>query len=294
MNSWVYILIILIVVVVSFLSYLIFRAVENNLIYQNWVTRKIHDDFSKIDKDLVQLTQNNPKKKIWSYFHYVDEKKPTLVFFHGNANMAFREKKFLLDRFSEFNYGDINLMVLEYTGYHLNYCSNYFLNENVLVDDCVSAINYLIEKKNIDPKNITIYGASLGGTLALHTITSHKFEKYVDKINGVIVENIFLNFPRVYFHHTGVPFHWFKFLFKHKYDNGKKTKKVKKDFKIGFVSSQNDQLVPPWHMKELYLKCSSEKKIWKSIKNSKHADPLYHKETIDFIANFANLKKIKN
>lgn len=89
-----------------------------------------------------------------------DEKKKTLLFFHGNAgNMSHRRDTILL-----FNRMGYNVLIIDYRGYGM---SSGIPSETGMALDAMAAWNYLLNERNLVPQQIIIYGRSLGGAVAV-------------------------------------------------------------------------------------------------------------------------------
>ncbi len=98
-------------------------------------------------------------------------KKDTFLIFHGNAgHIGHRVNKF--KPFLDAGYG---MLLLEYRGYGENSGSP---TEKGLYTDAKAAINYLKNLK-ILPKNIIIYGESLGTGIAVKVSTEFKFHSTI-------------------------------------------------------------------------------------------------------------------
>ncbi|RVE41688.1 hypothetical protein evm_013663 [Chilo suppressalis] len=112
--------------------------------------------------------------------------RPTLIFFHGNAgNMGQR-----LANVSGFYHKlNINILMVEYRGYGL---SEGAPSERGLYVDAQSALDYIMQRSDIDRSKIIIFGRSLGGAVAID-LTSRL--EYRNKIWALIVENTFTSIP---------------------------------------------------------------------------------------------------
>jgi len=83
----------------------------------------------------------------------------TLLFFHGNAgNISHRG-----DSIRIFHRLGLNVFILDYRGYGK---SQGIPSEQGLYEDADTAWRYLTQVKDIEPKNIVIFGRSLGGAIA--------------------------------------------------------------------------------------------------------------------------------
>lgn len=157
----------------------------------------------------------------------------TLLLFHGNGgNIQDRlDKIYLLHRMG------LNIFIIDYRGYGR---SQGRPNEAGIYLDAWAAYNYLIDKRNISPKQIILYGESLGCAVAVDLA-------FKVKIKGLILEGSFSKgrdmARRIY---PFLP----SFLFSNRFDSLAKIKAVNAP-KL-FIHSQNDEIVPIDLARKLY------------------------------------------
>ncbi|XP_026761154.1 protein ABHD13 [Galleria mellonella] len=174
--------------------------------------------------------------------------KPTMIFFHGNAgNMGQR-----LSNVSGFYHKlDINILMVEYRGYGL---SEGTPSEYGLYSDAQAAFDYLMQRTDIDPTKIMLFGRSLGGAVAIDLASRLE---YRSKIWALVVENTFTSIPDM----AQIILKWRCLLWlpecchKNKYVSIKKIVHVMAPTLV--VCGSNDALVPPSMAKELYMKCGA-------------------------------------
>ena len=81
---------------------------------------------------------------------------PTILFFHGNAgNIGHR----LPNIKGLFKHLQANLLIVEYRGYGLSEGNP---SESGLYKDAQAALNYLLNRQDIDHRRILVFGRSLG------------------------------------------------------------------------------------------------------------------------------------
>ncbi|MBW2602695.1 MAG: alpha/beta hydrolase [Deltaproteobacteria bacterium] len=90
----------------------------------------------------------NPTKKA--------EPSPTVIFAHGNGELI----DFWPDELKRFNHFGIGVMLLEYPGYGR---SEGTPSQKNITETFNNAYNILIERKDVDPAKIILFGRSLGG-----------------------------------------------------------------------------------------------------------------------------------
>lgn len=111
---------------------------------------------------------------------------PTMIFFHGNAgNMGQR-----LSNVSGFYHKlNVNVLMVEYRGYGL---SEGTPSERGLYIDAQCAIDYILERTDVDTSRIILFGRSLGGAVAIDLASRLE---YRNKIWALVVENTFTSIP---------------------------------------------------------------------------------------------------
>ncbi|XP_049885948.1 protein ABHD13 [Pectinophora gossypiella] len=174
--------------------------------------------------------------------------KPTMIFFHGNAgNMGQR-----LSNVSGFYHKlSINILMVEYRGYGLSEGSP---SECGLYVDAQSALDYLLQRTDIDRSKIIVFGRSLGGAVAIDLASRLE---YRNKIWALVVENTFTSIPDM----AQIILKWKCLLWlpyfchKNKYMSSKKIGTVLTPTLV--VCGSNDALVPPAMAKELYVRCGA-------------------------------------
>jgi len=191
--------------------------------------------------------ETTDKVHIWAWFFKVPKStsRPTILFFHGNAgNISHR-----LPNIAQMIYHlNCNVMIVSYRGYGK---STGFPSEEGIKKDAQAALEYLLTRTDIDKNQIILFGRSLGGAVA-----SYLCSKNQDKIKGLIIENTFLSIPDM----ISVVFpalSSFKFLATNKWE----TKHLISNIKVPilFLTGAKDELVPAFHMKQLFTDAASSK-----------------------------------
>lgn len=124
--------------------------------------------------DISIKTEDNITLNAW----YLDNKsEKTVIFFHGNGgNISYNQ-----ERLEIFNTLHLNAIMIDYRGYGKSGGS--IQNETDLYKDADATYRYILEK-GIDPKNIIIWGQSLGGAIAIHLAQNKN-------ISATIIESSF-------------------------------------------------------------------------------------------------------
>ncbi|PSC75999.1 alpha beta-hydrolase superfamily isoform B [Micractinium conductrix] len=172
--------------------------------------------------------------------------RPTVLFFQENAgNMAYR-LHFLqaLTRFLE-----CNAFIFSYRGYGASEGSP---SEKGLQLDAQAALDHVLLRTDIDATQVVLFGRSLGGAVAAYAAARRPRH-----ISGLVLENTFTRIVDVVpktmpllspFVGPGRPFN---FLVRNHWDTRPRLQQLK-DLPVLFMSSLQDEMLPPEHMRELY------------------------------------------
>lgn len=121
-------------------------------------------------------------EKLYALYLPAAENKPTILFFHGQKHNAYDFQEFALD-LNKRGYG---VFIPDYRGFGK---SKGNISEKNMKDDAAAAFSYLMTGLKILPKQIVLWGFSLGTTPALHV--AGEFAKL--PIKAVIVQSPFTN-----------------------------------------------------------------------------------------------------
>ncbi len=151
--------------------------------------------------------------------------KTTLIFLHGNAgNIGDR-----LDKIRLFHAMGLSILIVDYRGYGK---SEGRPTEAGIYKDALAAYDHLLNSRDVDPKRIIAYGASLGGAAAVDLATKRK-------LDALIVDSSFTHAvdmaKRIY---PFIP----SFLVGIKMDNIGKIKTI--EIPKLFIHSKDDEIVP--------------------------------------------------
>jgi len=205
------------------------------------------------------------------WFYKSPQAKATLLYFHGNAgNIADRIEKVML--FLELG---INVFIIDYRGYGL---SDGEPSERGIYKDGVASFDYLITRKDIDPKKIVAYGASLGGVVAIDLATKRS-------LGGLIVDSSFTSAKEM----AKIIYPFIPSLFVYlKMDNASKITNVSAP-KL-FFHSRTDEVVPFSLGKKLYEMAPSPKEFLEvqGTHNDGHmvSRPIYKEGTKSFLKKY--------
>jgi len=184
-------------------------------------------------------TEDNLKLHAW----YLDNNSnETVLFFHGNAgNLTHRTKQ--LEVFNELQ---VNALIFDYRGYGKS--EGEIKEEEDLYSDSNAAVNYLLEEKDIDLKDIIIWGRSVGGAIAIDTAQNKEFA-------AVIIESTFSSVDKM----ASEQF-WFlpiKFLLKFHFSNDEKIGNI--NSRLLIVHSKDDEMIAFSNGGKLFLEAKEPK-----------------------------------
>ena len=119
----------------------------------------------------------------------------TILMFHGNAgNIGHRVP---IAKVLEENVG-CNVFMLEYRGYGM---STGIPNEEGLMVDAQTALDYIRNREDIKSSRIVVYGQSLGGAVAIQLVAKNQ---EAHDVAGLMLENTFTSIrkliPRLFLH----------------------------------------------------------------------------------------------
>lgn len=189
-------------------------------------------------------TKDKQRLHGWLIFHKNSTQLPTLIYFNGNAgNIGMR-----LDRVELFfKLFKINILIVDYSGYG---SSTGTPSEDGLLLDAEATILFTKDNAKIDKQQIFIYGKSLGGGVAIYL-----GEKFGSLIQGIILENTFMNIPELVDHYYPLLRPIKRFLLKLKWYNDVRIRKVTRP--ILFITGANDEIIPTIHSHNLRAQATS-------------------------------------
>ena len=208
----------------------------------------------------------------------------TVVLFHGNAgNIGHR----LANAHGLYTQVKCNVLLVEYRGYGR---SQGYPSEQGLYLDSQAAMDYLIERRDIDSQKIVLFGRSLGGAVAIDLACN---PQYRSNVAGVIVENTFTSIMDIGANLFAPLQYAPSFLFKNKFQSLTKIETVQTPFL--FLSGLSDTLVAPSMMNTLYHLSPSEHKFMKQFPNGTHNTtwqcPGYYQAVSSFLMELSQLRK---
>ncbi|KAF2759361.1 BEM46 family protein-like protein [Pseudovirgaria hyperparasitica] len=204
-------------------------------------------------------------------------RKVTILMFHGNAgNIGYRLP---IAKVLEEDLG-CNVLMLQYRGYGL---STGTPNEKGLTIDAQTGLDYIRERAELCNTKIIIYGQSLGGAVSIGLVARNLEQK---DIAGLILENTFLSMRKL-IPSAFPPARFLAILCHQIWPSDEMISRIT-DVPILFLSGEQDEIVPAYHMKQLYNLSRTKRRIMRTFPNGTHNDTVAEPEYFQFIEDFIN------
>ena len=192
-------------------------------------------------EDLYFTAEDGTSLNAW--YIPAESTRTTILFCHGNAgNISNR-----LESIEQFHRLGLNVFIFDYRGYGQSKGSP---DEEGTYQDAFAAWQYLIERKDLQPNEIIIFGRSLGGAVATWLATQ-------TEPLGLIIESSFTSIPnlasKVY------PFIPVRLLSRFQYNSEENIKRIKAPVLV--VHSRDDDIIPFDHGKSLFARASEPKRF---------------------------------
>mmetsp|Transcript_5735 Transcript_5735/g.16410 ORF Transcript_5735/g.16410 Transcript_5735/m.16410 type:complete len:339 (-) Transcript_5735:264-1280(-) len=243
-------------------------GVSNDIVY-------LPKDFGFSYEDVWLTAADGTKLHSWfmwpkTWADGVLSTKPCILFFQENAgNMSWR-LPFLKQLAAHL---DCSIMAPSYRGYGL---SGGKPSERGLQMDAEAALDYLLHSRpDIDRKNISLFGRSLGGAVAIHLAAAHPHQ-----FKAVMVENTFTSIeevaPRLFpFLRLFVgPHRYFNWLVRNKWDSKRDIVRLDR-IPVLLLSSLKDEMLPPEQMRRLFTlltEAGSRSLVWAEFEEGNHME----------------------
>ncbi|PSF35717.1 phospholipase [Aphanothece hegewaldii CCALA 016] len=174
-------------------------------------------------------------------------KSPVFLYLHGNgSNLGDLPEKIFL-----FHQLGISVLVIDYRGYGLS--KGAFPSEKSVYQDAQAAWNYLTLQRRIPPKDIFLYGFSLGGAIAIELAYRHP------EVAGVILQGSYTSMRKMA--NYTIPYLWlpFDWILTQQFNSIDKVRSLKVPFL--FIHGTKDRVVPFLMSQELYNAASQPKTL---------------------------------
>lgn len=189
------------------------------------------------------LLETEDGLKLSGWFIPKEDSRGVLLFCHGNAgNMGHR-----LDSIRIFHQLGLEVFIFDYRGYGE---SEGKPTEKGTYEDAEAAWRYLVDKRNVDPDKIVVFGRSLGGGVA-----SWLASKYAPGM--LILESTFTSFPDIAT--IRYPFMPVRLMSRFKYNTAEHLNKV--NCPVLIIHSRGDEIMPFIHGQRLFETAPEPKKF---------------------------------
>ncbi len=199
---------------------------------------------------------------------YQGNKDDVILYFHGNAG-DLSSWQFVSQDFTNIGY---NFLIIDYRGYGK---STGTITESGLYEDAEAAYQFLIHEKGFLPKNIIIYGRSIGTGVAVELASRHETK-------GLILEAPYTSLKKLA--NQKVPFLLPSLFLKFHFNNIDKVNAVSSP--ILFFHGAEDSLIPVSHTDTLFEKFTGKKMkviIQRGTHNDLDSFQEYHKALLNTV-----------
>ena len=188
-----------------------------------------------------------------AWFLPVPSSPKVLLMFHGNGgNIGYG-----LRRLQVFARLGVNVLALDYRGYGKSEGSP---DEAGIYRDAEAAYRYLTEVQGFQPKNMVVYGLSLGGAVAIDLASRHP-------CGGLIVESSFTSFGEMARRAFRIPL--LEYVVKSRFDSLVKIKNVRSPILI--IHGTRDEEIP-FAMGQRLYEAAPEPKTFLPVEGARHND----------------------
>ncbi len=244
------------VVAVLLLTAAAIRYFENSFIY---FPPRFPEGFPPADlsplhvEDVWLTTQDNIRLNAWYLLSPGSQK--ALLWFHGNAeNIGYG-----LGQIVFYSRLGVNVLAVDYRGYGRSEGSP---NETGVYRDADAAYDYLVQVRHIQPKNIFVYGHSLGGAVAIDLASRRE-------CGGLIAQSSFTSIRDMARRTFRIPL--FEYIPKSRFDSLAKIRQVRAPILI--VHGTRDATVP-FSMGQRLFTAAPEPKFFFPIEGAGHNDAM--------------------
>lgn len=204
-------------------------------------------DSSYSDHERITKIATGSGRKISAIFMPNPNSNALLIYSHGNA-----EDLGMIEEHAESLHAlGFAVLAYDYDGYGT---SEGTPSEQATYDDIHAVYNYAVQKLKFEPKQVVLYGRSVGGGPSIDLATKNK-------VGAIILESPFVSAYRVVTYYPLFPFD--------KYNNLRKINSITAP--ILFIHGTKDDVIPIWHGKKLYdTYTGSKESYW--VEGASHND----------------------
>src|SRR5579859_528425 len=261
----------IIIAVASIMAMALLRSIENRFIFlpprypEGFPPARVYPPGLE---EIWLTTEDGVRLNAWFLANPASPR--VLLWFHGNATNIGQQ----LDELETYSRLGTNIFEIDYRGYGKSESSP---NEAGVYRDGEAAYRYLTETRHFAPRNVFIYGHSLGGGVATEIAFRHP-------CGGLIVESSFTSIRDMAHHILKIPF--IEYVLKSRFDSIGKIAQIHAPVMI--IHGREDKLIPFSMGQKLYAAALEPKTFLAT--QSGHDDPyiLGGKEYWDHWRKFIN------
>jgi uncharacterized protein len=194
----------------------------------------------------------------------------TVLYFHGNGGTLGGIDQ--MDRIHELGF---SVLVISYRGYGKS--EGGFPSESQVYADAEAAWNYLTQTREIPPKQITIYGYSIGGAVAIDLAIKHP------EARALIAQSTFTSMKDMAVRNPYFRVFPLEIILTQRFSSIAKVKSLK--MPAFYIHGDADELIPPSMSKALYDATPTTKQLL-FIPGAKHNDAEFTIEHLESIRKF--------
>lgn len=222
-------------------------------------------DEEGIDHEKVEIKTNDGETLKGFFLPAPVPTKKTVIFLNGqgyNASMLLKEKKFEKLQ-SEV---PVNVLIVDYRGFGESTGS---ATPQGVVNDAVSMYDYLVSEKHLTPNDISIFGVSLGGAVAIELANKREVDTLIVQSSFTTVEDVADDkLPKV------IPAFLrglLKGITQSEFNSRESIKNVKAK-KVIISHGTDDDVIPVKHGEELFGLLNVPEKYFMPIEGARHKD----------------------
>ena len=172
---------------------------------------------------------------------------PALLYFHGNGSNLGD----LTEIATIFHQLEVSVFLIDYRGYGKS--SPTFPSETRVYEDAEAAWQYLIQTRQLEPKQVFVYGHSLGGAIALDLAVKHP------EMAGLITEGTFTSIENMAGLSTVFKLFPLNWLVTQRFDSIHKIESLQTPILI--LHGTDDEVIPLSMSKELFAAAPESKQL---------------------------------